>query len=65
MASGTAGVGPGESWLGRLWADESGQDLIEYVLIIVFVALAVVAALELLGEGVSSRYDTVTDLPNR
>lgn len=41
-----------------LWSDESGQDLVEYVLIIVLVALAVFAALQLLGTNVSQRFST-------
>ena len=42
--------------LERLWNDESGQDLVEYVLIIVLIALAVTAALSLLGEDISNAY---------
>lgn len=35
--------------LRSLWSDESGQDLVEYVLILVLIALAAVAALQFLG----------------
>ena len=48
----------------RLWEDDRGQDLVEYVFIIFFVALVVISALQLLGGNVSSKYDQVKDLPN-
>lgn len=31
--------------LGRLWNDDDGQDLIEYALLIIFIAMAVMAAM--------------------
>ena len=40
----------------RLWSDESGQDLVEYVLIIVLIALAVTAALSLLADDISNAF---------
>lgn len=46
-----------ETLLQRLWNDESGQDLVEYVLIIVLVALAVVAALEFLGGAITTVFN--------
>lgn len=36
-----------------LWADESGQDLVEYALLLVLIALVAIAAVELLGEEVT------------
>lgn len=44
--------------LQSLWSDESGQDLVEYVLIIVLVALAVFGALQFLGGEVSKKFST-------
>lgn len=44
------------SLIARLWGDDGGQDLVEYVFIILFVALAVVAGLKLLGGEVSKKY---------
>ena len=44
--------------LASLWSDESGQDLVEYVLIVVLIAVAAVAAMNLLGEEVSNAFDT-------
>ena len=38
---------PRESWLSKLWSNERGQGLIEYILIIATVSLAAVAALGL------------------
>lgn len=46
-----------ETLLQHLWSDESGQDLVEYVLIIVLVALAVVAALEFLGGAITEVFE--------
>lgn len=46
-----------ETLLQQLWSDESGQDLVEYVLIIVLVALAVVAALEFLGGAITQVFN--------
>lgn len=43
--------------LASLWSDESGQDLVEYVLIVVLIAVAAVAAMNLLGEEVSNAFD--------
>jgi len=33
----------------RLWKEESGEDLVEYVLVAALIALAVVAAVKTLG----------------
>ena len=32
-----------------LWADESGQDLVEYALLVALIAIIVIAALRVLG----------------
>jgi len=40
-----------------IWRDESGQDLVEYVLIIVLIALAVVGALSALGTEVENVFN--------
>lgn len=37
-----------ENLMRSLWTDESGQDLVEYVLIVVLIALGVAAAMILL-----------------
>ena len=37
-----------------LWSDESGQDLVEYTLVLVLIALAVVAGLQLLGTEINN-----------
>jgi Flp pilus assembly pilin Flp len=34
----------------RLWRDESGQDLVEYVLLVTLIALGLTAALDRLGD---------------
>ncbi len=37
-----------------LWSDESGQDLVEYALLVALIALAVIAVLRLFGATVLS-----------
>lgn len=42
--------------LRALWQDESGQDLTEYALLIVLVALAAVASMKALAKAISTVY---------
>ena len=42
----------------RLWKDESGQDLTEYALLLVLVALVAVAALKGLATAINTVYNT-------
>jgi pilus assembly protein Flp/PilA len=42
----------------RLWKDESGQDLTEYALLLVLVALVAVAALQGLATAINKVYST-------
>ena len=42
--------------LRRLWADQTGDDLIEYVLLAAFMALATVLAFELMGSNMNLAY---------
>jgi pilus assembly protein Flp/PilA len=42
--------------LKKLWQDESGQDLTEYALLIVLVALAAVASMKALATAISTVY---------
>lgn len=44
----------------RFVREEEGQDLIEYALLIVFIALVVVAALGPLGTAISGVYNQIT-----
>jgi len=39
----------------RLWRDERGQDLVEYILLVTLIALAVMAGVEAFGTGVDQR----------
>lgn len=41
----------------RLWADESGQDLVEYALLLVLIALVAVAAVTLVGTEVQNIFN--------
>ena len=42
----------------RLWKEQTGQDLIEYALLLVLVALVAGATVRSLGAGVKSTYST-------
>jgi pilus assembly protein Flp/PilA len=42
-----------KSFLFRLWKEEEGQDLIEYGLLLVLVALLAIASLKVIGSAVS------------
>ena len=40
----------------RLWQDESGQDLTEYALLLVLIALVCVITIKTLGQAISNVY---------
>jgi Flp pilus assembly pilin Flp len=46
---------------GSLEMDEQGQTLVEYALIIAFVAIAIVSALALFGENLSDYYNIISN----
>jgi pilus assembly protein Flp/PilA len=41
-------------FVSRLWEEESGQDLTEYALLLVLIALAVIASMQTLANAVSN-----------
>lgn len=45
-----------KQWMKRLWRDESGQDLTEYALLLVLIALASIAAMSGLANAVKNIY---------
>lgn len=48
-----------------LWTDESGQDLIEYALLVALIAIVVIAALTLLGPIIAQVFQNIgTELSN-
>lgn len=47
--------------LKRLWKEESGQDLVEYALLLVLVALVAVSALKNLAAAINTVYDTAAN----
>jgi pilus assembly protein Flp/PilA len=47
--------------LKRFVREDEGQDLIEYALLIVFIAIVVIAALINLGPAISTVYVNITD----
>ena len=44
-----------------LWADESGQDLVEYALLLVLLTVVVIAALRILGPAIATVFNNVSD----
>jgi Flp pilus assembly pilin Flp len=44
----------------RLWQEEEGQDLTEYGLLVVFIALALIAGMQTLASGISSMFSTAS-----
>ena len=46
-------------WLGRLWREEEGQDLVEYSLLLAFVALAAVALLSGVGKNIEKIWTSI------
>ncbi|MCL7972470.1 MAG: Flp family type IVb pilin [marine benthic group bacterium] len=48
-----------------LWADESGQDLVEYALLVALIAIVVIAALRILGPIIATVFQNIaTNLQN-
>jgi len=45
----------------RIWRDESGQDLVEYALIVAAVGLALITTVNTLSQAVVSLYQSITD----
>ena len=43
----------------RFWRERKGQGLVEYALIIALVSIAVIAALTLLGGGITTAFNTI------
>ena len=46
-----------QNFLTKLWNDESGQDLVEYALLLALIAVAAVVAIGLLGDSIVSLFD--------
>ncbi len=44
----------------RLWQDESGQDLTEYALLLVLIALVCVITIQSLGQAISNVYSNAS-----
>lgn len=49
------------SMLKRLWRDKSGDDNVEYALLVALIALAVIATIYAYGTSISNAYDRVPD----
>jgi Flp pilus assembly pilin Flp len=48
-------------FLMRLWRDDSGQDLVEYALIVAAVGLALITTVNTLSQAVVSLYQSISD----
>ena len=44
----------------RLWKEEEGQDLVEYALLVVLIALGAVAAMKSLASAISDAFSNAT-----
>ena len=53
-------VGKGSDNLSRFWREENGQDLVEYSLLLAFIALAAVALLSGVGHNVSKIWTSIS-----
>lgn len=45
----------------RFWADDSGQDLAEYALLVALIALVVIGAVTLLGTQINTVFTNITN----
>jgi pilus assembly protein Flp/PilA len=45
----------------NLWVDESGQDLVEYALLVALIAIIVIAALRILGPIIATVFNNIAD----
>ena len=43
-----------------LWADESGQDLVEYALLVALIAIVVIAAIRILGPIIAGVFNEIS-----
>lgn len=50
--------------LRAIWKDDSGQDLVEYVLILVLISLAVAGAMVVWQESLSSVFNNTAEVAN-
>ncbi|HKY60752.1 MAG TPA: Flp family type IVb pilin [Gemmatimonadota bacterium] len=41
------------------WSDESGQDLVEYAMLLALIALIVIGAVALLGQNIKTTFDMI------
>lgn len=41
------------------WSEESGQDLVEYAMLLALIALIVIGAVMLLGQNIKTAFDTI------
>jgi pilus assembly protein Flp/PilA len=45
----------------RLWTDESGQDMVEYALLLVLITIVVIVALRIMGTVIANFFNDVSD----
>jgi pilus assembly protein Flp/PilA len=49
-----------KQWFNRFIREDEGQDLVEYALLIVFIALAVIAGMTALAGGINSEFTKIS-----
>jgi Flp pilus assembly pilin Flp len=49
------------NWLRRFAGDDSGQDLVEYAVLVALIVLVAIAAVEMTGDQVGSMFDHIAD----
>ena len=54
----------GEPMMRAFWNDERGQDLVEYALLLVFLALAAISILPILGQTVNNTFSSAASSLN-
>ena len=47
--------------LRRLWTDESGQDLVEYALLLVLITVVTLVSIRLLGTTIASFWNSISN----
>jgi len=49
-----------KSFVNKFVKDESGQGMVEYILIIALIVIIAIAAMRLLGQGTATKFNNVT-----
>ena len=47
--------------IGRIWTDESGQDMVEYALLVTLLTLVVLVSMRLMGPTIATFFNNVSN----